>query len=319
MGDGSLDWRAVVLWLVHDIEVQTDHNAFLASYFFTIRHPDWTNLLGDISTAKVLRRIEDLHMWQYRICTETIGETELFFTPSDFGRESTTFAIQRVAQALYYLQHFGRVASSQQHRSLYLLRTQLVPHLQQFIRDSLYDSSHYPWATSLVSKVSVALAVVNTVTLFARVLRLLSVQDLQPVLSLLRQMYIVEDCGQLDLYGKAAIIAHIGFNCRGQCAFDHVSWIFDYFDTLQPQLLAAFEDRSNLNRDITLDLVAEIVTCYRYFRHRTSCRTRYETFVKHEVQRKYCGHFCYRYYAHADFPSDHEAVSLYHMLISGCD
>lgn len=319
-GDESFDRHSVVLWLARDMDERTDDNTFLASYFFAISRPDWTCLLGDDCAARVMERIEELHVWQYHVCAEKIARparTERVLVPSDFVYESTTFAIQRVAQALYYLRYFGRVASKQLSRSLEELRMQLMPHLQQFIRGGICSSSHYPWATSQDSKLSVALAVVNTVMLFARVLFLMSMQDLEYALAMLRQMYMVEDYGQMDLYSKASIIAHIGLNCQGQCGFVHVAWLFDYFDSLQPQLLASFEDLNNPRRDIILDLVAEIITCYRYFHHHTPHLEHYMAFMRHEVQRKYCGHFSYRYYAHADLPSDHEAVSLYHMFISG--
>ena len=56
--------------------------------------------------------------------------------------------------------------------------------------------------------------------------------------------------------------------------------------------------------DITRDLVAEIVTCYRYARRRTAALERYLAFVRREVERKYSSTpFHYRFYAHADTPA----------------
>ena len=45
---------------------------------------------------------------------------------------------------------------------------------------------------------------------------------------------------------------------------------------------------------------------------------KYKAFVQGQVARKYAPGepFVYRYFAHADLPSDHEAVSLYHMLMT---
>merc|ERR1712083_132126 len=81
----------------------------------------------------------------------------------------------------------------------------------------------------------------------------------------------------------------------------------------------AFEDTSNPERAIVLDIIAETLTGYRYFNHWTPSRVRYESFVAGEIGRKYAerSDHVYRYYAHADFPSDHEALSLYHMIMSG--
>ena len=93
-----------------------------------------------------------------------------------------------------------------------------------------------------------------------------------------------------------------------------------FFDRECDALLSGWEDSANLNRDILLDLVAEIVSCYHYSRHftGTGALTKYKAFVQGQVARKYAPGepFVYRYFAHADLPSDHEAVSLYHMLMT---
>jgi hypothetical protein len=93
-----------------------------------------------------------------------------------------------------------------------------------------------------------------------------------------------------------------------------------FFDRECDALLSGWEDSANLNRDILLDLVAEIVSCYHYSRHftGTGALAKYKAFVQGQVARKYAPGepFVYRYFAHADLPSDHEAVSLYHMLMT---
>ena len=49
----------------------------------------------------------------------------------------------------------------------------------------------------------------------------------------------------------------------------------------------------------------------------TPALRRYVAFVRHEVARKYSGvGYRFRFYAHADLASDHEAVSLYHAFLA---
>ena len=179
------------------------------------------------------------------------------------------------------------------------------------------------------AKLSVVLAAVNTITLFMRAAGLLDAAQLTRALENLRHAFDTTNHGKLNLYSKIAVLTHIGLNLvdlRGcpdgaaSCSLEsaQVSWIFSFFDEIEPVLLTAFQDWTNTNRDIILDLVAEIVTCYRYARRRTVALGHYLAFVRREVEHKYSHtRYRYRFYAHADIASDHEALSLYHAYMAG--
>ena len=210
------------------------------------------------------------------------------------------------------------------------LLSQLVPHLDAFVLGAVARAAERA-AHEQGAKLGLALAAVNTVTLFARAAGLLDAVQLTRALELLRHAFDATNDGGLNLYSKVAVLTHIGFNlvnlrgCPGgagtSCGLasdKRVSWIFAFFDEVEPALLESFDDKHNRNRDITLDLVAEIVTCYRYARRRTAALERYLAFVRREVERKYSSTpFHYRFYAHADIASDHEALSLYHAYMAG--
>ena len=61
-----------------------------------------------------------------------------------------------------------------------------------------------------------ALAVVNTLTLFAWELGLVSEKAMKKVLWLLRKVFIDDDQGRLNLYSKVTVLTHLGLNFRGQ-------------------------------------------------------------------------------------------------------
>lgn len=311
---------AVVLWLVRNMKTKTDFNSFLMSKFFVLGQPDLVRLLGKCGAAQTMARVDALHHWQQDTDRQNFAETKMrFLSSGSLGSASTTFAVQGMAQALYYMHYFAQGQLPEQYdHCCKVLHKYLMPHLHEFISCSVrcWDTE-----TSLVpeaEKLSIALAVVNTFTLFLRSIGMVQAHDLQEVLALFRQLYIVQDSGELGIHGKAAVLSHILLNVRGQCEFADVDWIFVWLESVQPELLCAFEDTNNPSRDIVLDLVAEILTGYRYFNCWSPSRERYETFVAGEIRRKYADRFdwVYRYYAHADFPSDHEALSLYHMMIS---
>lgn len=309
---------AVVMWLVRNMLERTDNNSFLMSHFFVLGQPDLLRLLGKGGAANTFARMQALHYWQEGVYLQDFVETaRRFLAPGNFRSRSTTFAVQDMAQALYYIHYFAPNSLPDDCvRCHEVLRSKLVPRLHEFICCSVRCRDP---AIPQDSKLSVALAVVNTVTLFMRLMGLLSRHDLQQVLALFQQLYMEEDIGELDLFGKTSVLAHIVLNVRGQCEFVHVAWIFEYLDSVQPQLQMAFEDESDPRRTIALDLIAEVLTGYRYFNHWTPSRVSYESFVAFEIRRKYAERVdhVYRFYAHADFPSDHEALSLYHMMMSG--
>jgi hypothetical protein len=429
----AVDWRAIVNYLCHDMLERTDYNAFFTSFLFEQRHAAWGGLLslrggGPAVAAMMHARIAELHAWEAANCAKRLADCAADLVAvgdddyddhgrghgggggvaggvGDFGTERAIFALQGVAQALYYTQYFedgrswgckdgpacgcrnlrpsgtgaaaaaaaaaalaaaggGGVARSssgdddedsgdggressgglkmenspnpatlmstklgsspsssrssglQKRACREHLAAQLVPHLDAFVLASAARAAERP-PHEQAAKLSVALACVNTVTLFAPATGALDDAQLSRALALLKHTFGARNPGGLNLYSKVAVLTHIGLNCKGRVGLPHLGWIFDFFDAAEPQLLGAFEDWSNTNRDITLDLVAEIVTCYRFSRHATPALRRYVAFVRHEVARKYSGvGYRFRFYAHADLASDHEAVSLYHAFLA---
>lgn len=313
-----VDFDYVSMWLVENMETQTDDIAFLTSYLFVVGREELIGLLGEAGAKKAQLRINELYAWMHCRCVDDIGKAQLDVLLDDIGTKNTTFGISDAARALHYLRHFAYPETETHRLCVETLRAKLVPHLQDFIRLSLSTSVRQFSFTSDNSNLSLSLAVVNTVTLFLRTLGLLSIQDLKQALGLLRQMYIEEDCGGLSMYNKACVFAHVLLNVQGHCSIKDVSWVFDWLDMWQPLLQAVFQDFSNPHRAMCLDLFAEVITGYRYFNYWTPSRMRYEWFVAAETKRKYVDRsdHVYRYYAHPDFPSDHEALSLYHMTIA---
>ena len=331
----GIDWLPVVTWLVDDMHAQTDFNAFFASYMFEINHNTWTQLLLDAGPHNtrnidaVHRRIAELHEYQrdyYANQLPSLLSTYALTALGDFSTEAKINAVQTLAQTLYYTEYFrqyyGEPApepGSTYSLCMDMLREHLEPYIGEMILGSGSTAAQRAW-TDQGSKAGTALAVVNTITLFARVLGLVSDDAVRDLIQQIRTVCVVENHGALNLYSKITVLTHIGLNFRGQIAFEQVAWVFEFFDEIQVEIIQMFDDESNANRDILLDLVAEIITCYNYSRHFTPALANYVAFVGKEVERKYArvagAQFCYRYYAHADVPSDHESVSLYHMLMS---
>jgi len=307
---------AVVMWLVYNMATQTDDNAFLTSHLFVVGNQELTGLLGSVGALQAEARIHELHFWKCNAYVKALAETDLDNLLRNFDTRGLSFDISRAAQALHFLRHCACIESEQYKHSFATLQTKLVPNLEQYIRCIVASRARDASEASERSNLSLSLALVNTVTLYLRTLELLGPQDLEQVLGLLQHFY--QECPWLNIYSKTSVLAHVLLNLQGQCPIKHVAWIFDCLDMWQPLLQGAFCDLNNPHRDILLDLAAEVVTGYRYFDHWTPSRMRYEWFVASEAKRKYRDRsdHVYRFYAHADFPSDHEALSLYHMMIS---
>ena len=349
--DGEIEWGLVVDWLVHEMAQHTDYSAFFASYLFEEHHHVWTGLVtgGAPAVASVHSHIRRLHAWERANVKEKLRTYAAALVSGaaqpagDFSTGQNVFELQKGAQVLYYERYFNSFGQWQgagggdtgqgqcpwatshssmqeQHVCHQQVSAQLAPNIAGFIQGGLARAAERP-ASDQPSKVSLVLAVVNTLTLFGRVLGLVDQRGLSFSLALLQRGCGAENHGELNMYSKIVVLAHVGLNIKGQCHFDDVAWIFQYFDDIEGELLAAFDDVANPNRDIILDLVAEVCTCYYYSNHCTDSLSRYLLFVKREVRRKYSAGFASSqqgqstYYAHADLASAHEAVSLYHLFM----
>jgi hypothetical protein len=161
-------------------------------------------------------------------------------------------------------------------------------------------------------RLGLCLAVVNCATLFDR--DRVDSRSMRCIVAAIQRRFIDDDRIGLDMHSKLSVATHVGMNLRTSLADrPDCAWLFTLFETMHGPLMEHFNRRDS-SADITLDLVAEIVTCYYYANRRQRA---YEQFVHKEVARKYGdSRFTYRYYAHVDFPSDHEAISLYHMALA---
>jgi len=72
-----------------------------------------------------------------------------------------------------------------------------------------------------------------------------------------------------------------------------------------------------MRRHILLDVVVEVLCCYRYQNYHSSAALLYWKFLREHVGPKYCDDgaagaraYEYRYFADEHLPSDHEAISL---------
>ena len=95
---------------------------------------------------------------------------------------------------------------------------------------------------------SVALALMNTVFLFFRVLGFLSQRQLTDALWQVREHYILHDTGHLSTIQKTTVLAHVGLNCMGMAKWADISWVFDYLDSVAQELLQTLDHPESPDR-----------------------------------------------------------------------
>ena len=140
--------------------------------------------------------------------------------------------------------------------------------------------------------------------------------QLSKALHQFKEHYIIKNTGEFDIPTKAVILAHVGMNCMGMAQFKDVFWIFEYFDSVAQEIIDMFQEHLAVHH-ILLDIVSEILCCYQYHDYHSDSLFIYQKFVKDQVEKKYVSinlMYEYRYYADAKWASDHEAISIYHLI-----
>ena len=305
--------RGVVAWLVSNFSDRDDDNALFSAHLFRAGRLNWREYVDTDRVEQIQNRLHLLHIIARNKYSRFLEENDMKTVPPNWGDSDDVFLIQRIAQALYY-KHRGEHANTQSELDIMtLLHVNLIPKLAQFI-DTVLTAESLDDKPAL--RVGVALALMNTVFLFFRVLGFLSQQQLADALQQVRGHYIVHDTGNLATIQKTIVLAHVGLNCMGMAKWADISWLFDYLDSIVLELLELQDDAESPERHILLDVVAEVLCCYRYQGHHSSAALLYARFVEQKVGPKYLGNRAYefRYWADEALPSDHEAISLYHLI-----
>ena len=100
----------------------------------------------------------------------------------------------------------------------------------------------------------------------------------------------------------------------GMAKWADISWLFDYLDSIAQELLLQ-DHAESPDKHILLDVVAEVLCCYRYQNYHSPAALLYARFVEQKVAPMYLETRAYefRYFADESLPSDHEAISLYRL------
>mmetsp|Transcript_68936 Transcript_68936/g.194431 ORF Transcript_68936/g.194431 Transcript_68936/m.194431 type:complete len:358 (+) Transcript_68936:12-1085(+) len=307
--------RGVVAWLVSNFSERDDDNSLFSAHLFRSGRLNWREYVDPDEVEDIQNRLQLLEIVTRNNCARFLEDNDMKTVPSNWGDADSMFSIQRVSQALYYKRLTqGELTHTQSECDIMtLLHVNLIPRLGQFV-DAVLT------AESLVDKpdlrFTVFLALMNTVFLFFRILGFLSQQQLTDALRQVREHYIVHNTGHLSTIQKTVVLAHVGLNCMGMAKWADISWLFDYLDSVAQELLQLQDNAESPERHVLLDVVAEVLSCYRYQSYHSHAALLYAQFIEKKVALKYIEDTAYefRYFADEDLPSDHEAISLYHLI-----
>lgn len=308
--------RGVVAWLVSNLSERDDDNSLFSAHLFRTGRLNWREYVDPAKVDQIQNRLQLLQFVAHNkdscLLEENTGMTTV---PSNWGDSDNLFLVQRISQALYYKHRGGGTPTQSEFDIMTLLHINLVPRLRQFIDEV---STAESLADKPALRFAAAVALVNTVFLFFRTLGFLSQQQLTDALWQVRENYVVRNTGELTEMQKIIVLAHVGMNCMGMAKWADISWLFDYLDSSAQELLQLQGDAESLDRDILLDVVAEVLCCYRYHNYHSRAALMYARFVQQKVGPKYLEDTAYefRYFADESLPSDHEAISLYHLIVA---
>jgi hypothetical protein len=238
--------RGVMLWLVSNFIERDDDNSLFSAHLFRTGRLNWREYAHPNDVEEIQDRLQLLQIITRNKYSRFLEENDMKTLPSNWGDAENVFLIQRISQALYY-KHRGETNTPTQSELdiMTLLHVSLIPNVGEFIDESL-------GAESLSDKpalsFSVALAIVNTVFLFFRVLGFLSQQQLTDALWQARGHYIVHNTGKLTVMQTTIVLAHVGLNCMGMAKWADISWVFDYLDSVAQELLQTLDHPESPDR-----------------------------------------------------------------------
>ena len=319
MAAAATEVAPVVHWLVECLFYSkprggastNEFNTFFTGYLFSLNTRVWAPHLKHVpyTADEVRRRIAGVDAQYLRklLMQQSHAQEEEESTPFVERRMDASRLLRAApaAQTAFYLrEYFKRPRGTMPAPPCYASRVRRTAALLRGAADR-----------TQADRLGLCLAVVNSATLFDR--DRLRTEAQRAVVAQVRESFIDADDIGLSMHSKLSVATHVGMNFREQLATRaDCGWLFAFFKAQRRPLLAHFASRGG-SADITLDLVAEIVTCYHYAGR---CPGAYEQFVIGEVARKYAAshpsQYTYRYFAHVDYPSDHEAISLYHMSLA---
>lgn len=306
--------KGVVAWLVSNFSERDDDNSLFSAHLFRAGRLNWREYVDPGNIEQIQNRLQLLHIITRNKYSRFLEENDMKTVKLNWGDADSMFLIQRVSQALYY-KHRGEHTNTQSELDMMtLLHVNLIPNLGQFI-DAVLTAESLTDKPAL--RFAVSLAVMNTVFLFFRMLGFLSQQQLTDALWQVREHYIVHNTGHLTTTQKTIVLAHVGLNCMGMAKWADISWLFDYLDSTAKELLELQDNAESSERHILLDVVAEVLCCYRYQGYHSRAAVMYAQFVEQKVGPKYVVEnraYEFRYWADEGLPSDHEAISLYHLI-----